>query len=119
MLNKLSSIILLLSVSLSAVANPTCHGKVSGVSISASGSVYASVSNGGSTKFTDVVFCNLNKTVGNYNGESCKGLLSLLLSGSAMQKNATLWFHSASFNHCSQSWMELDKIGFYHIRIDG
>jgi hypothetical protein len=119
MLNKLCSMILLLSVSVSAVANPTCQGKVSGISISASGDVYASVSNGGSTKFMDVVFCNLNKTVGNYHGESCKGLLSLLLSGSAMQKNATLWFQSASFNHCTQSWMVLDKIGFYHLRIDG
>ena len=102
-----------------AVANPTCSGTVSGVSMSGGGSVYATVRNGGGTNLTDVVFCNINSTSGNFSGEACKGVLSLLISSAAMQKNVTLWFKDAQFDDCTQSWKNLNGIGLYHLRVNG
>ena len=99
-------------------ANPTCVGKVSGVSVSASGGIYGSIAGGSNVRLTDVVFCSLNSTEGSYSGEACKGLLSVLLAGSAMNKNATLWFKTDKFSGCTQSWMSLSDMGFYHMRLE-
>jgi hypothetical protein len=116
---KICIVFSLMCGSLSVYAgNPSCTGIVSGVGMSATGSVYASVKGGTATKFTDVVFCSLHEAEGGYSGEACKGVLSLLLSASAMKKSATLWFREASFDKCTNSWMALDSIGLYHLRIN-
>lgn len=119
LIKKMSLFVLVFSVSSLAFSNPTCSGKVTRVSMAGNGNVHATVKNGGGTNLTDVVFCSVSTTTGNFKGETCKGLMSLLLSASAMEKNVILWFQSASFTSCEQSWMDLNSIGFYHFRIDG
>jgi len=95
----------------------TCSGKISGVSIASAGSVYATVKSS-TSNLTDVVFCELNATGGSYSGKSCNGILSLLLSGEAMNKTATLWFEDSKFSNCTQSWKGLSEFGFYHFKIN-
>ena len=99
-------------------ANPTCAGKISGVSISTSGGVYASIKSGTTTNLLDVQFCELNSTEGDYSGESCKGILSLLMAGEAMDKTAILWFKAESFASCSQSWKSLKDFGLYYFKVN-
>ena len=100
-----------------AFSSQTCSGKISAISISGSGGVYATITSS-TANLSDVVFCGLNSTEGNYSGESCKGLLSLLLSGSALGKSATLWFEDSKFVNCSQSWNSLSNFGFYRFKIN-
>jgi hypothetical protein len=98
--------------------NPTCVGKISGVSVSESGGVYASIKNGNSVNLTDVQFCNLNDTSSSYSGTACKGLLSLLMSGAAMDNTATLWFREAKFTSCTANWSNIKDFGFYHFKLN-
>lgn len=119
MLKKFAVFIGVVAISSLAYANPTCSGRISGVSISNSGAILATVRNGAGTNLADVIFCSLSSSSSNFGAEACKGVLSLLLSASAMQKNTTLWFQSASFTSCTQSWMDLQSIGFYHFRVEG
>lgn len=122
MRKKIALIAAVILASSSAYANNTCTGKVTGVSVSQSGNVLATIRNTSlSTNLADVVMCNVNPSTDNtaFSGEACKGLMSLLLSASAMQKNTILWFQAASFTSCTQSWMNLRNMGFYHFRIDG
>jgi len=115
---KAGLFVITLGLSSFVYGNPSCSGSVSGVSISSVGKVLASVNSGTAIKLNDVVFCNINATEGDYSGEGCKGVLSLLLSASATQKSATLWFREASFTSCEQSWTDLKDSGLYHIRIN-
>ena len=105
-------------VTMNAYSNPTCAGKISGVSISGSGAVYASIKSGSAVNLTDVVFCRLDTTEGEYSSESCKGVLSLLMAGSAMDKTATMWFRSESFDGCTLNWATLKNSGFYHFKLN-
>ncbi len=103
-----------------AYAAETCTGDISHISISQAGSLIASIRNSSdsSVRLTDVVFCNLGSSSGNFAGESCKGMMSLLLAGDAMDKTATLYFNDAPFNSCTESWKNLSDIGFYHFKLN-
>ncbi len=115
---RLTILISLLFVSGLAFANPTCSGKVSGISLSNSGGVYATIKDGNSVNLADVVFCGITATAGVFAGETCKALYSMLLTAEAMDKTVTLWFQAANFESCSQSWKGLAPFGFYHIRMN-
>jgi len=120
-MNKLKIFILLISGAFSSsivvAGNPTCSGKISGVSLSGSGGVYATIK-GSSTNLVDVLFCQIGSTTGSFSGQSCNALLSMLMAGEATGSSATLWFNTGYFESCNLSWTSLKDDSFYHIKIN-
>jgi hypothetical protein len=114
--SKLILSLTLLCISTSVFATKTCTGEVSGVSVSASGMVVATIKSS-EINLSDIGFCNLEKQDGGYSPESCKGVLSLLTAGQAMKSTATIWVGDDSFT-CFSSWKDLSNHSFYHIKLN-
>lgn len=116
-MKKVFFLLLLSLLSSAAIANPTCIGEISRVSLSYSGGVHGTVKSDSGVNLRDVMFCNANSSSGRFTGDSCDALLSILLSASAMNQTITLWFYQDEFTSCDQSWASLANMGFYHMRV--
>jgi hypothetical protein len=104
-------------VSLPSFSSTTCSGIISGVTVNSSGQVYATMKSTTGVNLEDVSFCNLNTTSGDYSGDSCKGLLSLLTTGQAIKSNASLWVKQDNYS-CTGSWIKLSAYQFYHFKLN-
>ena len=116
-MKKVFFLLLLSLLSSAAIANPTCIGEISRVSLSYSGGVHGTVKSESGVNLRDVIFCNVNSNSGRFSGNSCEALMSILLSASAMNQTITLWFYEDEFTSCDQSWASLANMGFYHMRV--
>ncbi|WP_196161170.1 hypothetical protein [Reinekea sp. G2M2-21] len=117
MFKKIIALLLSFGAASFVVANPTCTGFVSNVSLSTGGGVYATIRNG-DVSLKDVTICGLNSTSGAFSAEACIGLYSMLLSAVAMSEDVTLWFYQDKFSSCSLNWANLADFGFYHFRLN-
>jgi len=100
--------VLICTVALStqAVANYTCTGKVSGVSISPKNGQLL-VERIGTLKW--VVLCSVETEINKVSANTCSAIYSLLITAQVSGKQATLWFNDG--RDCSKTshkpWQKL------------
>ncbi|QTL33967.1 hypothetical protein [Pseudoalteromonas viridis] len=112
-LKNFIAVISLAAASMSApvLANYSCKGKVSSVSLGANSRLYASidgvVSNGG--------ICFLNDSA---KGEFCHAVYSSLLVALSAQKEVVVYFSKGTAADCNKgSWVTFEDHGFYHFSL--
>lgn len=107
----------LILISVAATSSTTCTGSVTGVSISGSGGVYATITNTSKgVNLKDVVFCSIKSkdSYSEYSPESCMGVFSLLIAAQAAGKSISFWVREDNYI-CSGSWKDL--AGHYHFKM--
>lgn len=100
-----------------ALANPTCTGKISHISVNTSGTVYATFTGSG-VALTDSALCNINNDFYGISPQTCSIMFGMLSNGVNQGASAKLWFKSGKYESCSLSWKSLPVYGFYHLKVN-
>jgi hypothetical protein len=104
-------------ISLAATSSTTCTGNVSGVSMTGSGGVIATITDTSmGVNLKDVVFCSINSkdSYSEFSPESCKSVFSLLIAAQMAGKSISFWVREDNYI-CSGSWKDL--AGHYHFKM--
>ena len=91
-----------------AQANYWCTGKVTGISVSKTGSVFVSTDQG----FSSVAVCTIGTTGNGVSPELCRNIYATLLTAYLTDKSVTFAFDDAltCSNHPAWGWLT----GWYH-----
>jgi hypothetical protein len=92
-----------LGIATKASANYNCSGSVSGITLKPNGRVTVEHLAG----LNWVYLCNVDTAENNVPPESCKAILSLLLSAEAQKKDARIWFDDGGTCDSHATWAYL------------
>lgn len=98
-------------------ATHNCVGQVNNVDIDSGGGIHANISGIGDGN----TFCSVKQQKGEFDVESCKGILSLLMAAQMSGKKVRVYFRNDANTSCNKgNWKEFTsaEYQFYYIRLE-